>query len=61
MYVDQIVLEYCDMGAHHGPCSRAWSYTQKEGLTRMMAIVIVLRSTCEQPVPKNALILEEDG
>ena len=36
-------------------------YTQKKELTRMMAIVIVLRSTCEQPVPKNALILEEDG
>ena len=34
---------------------------QKKGLTRMMAIGIVLRSTCGHPVPKNALILEEDG
>ena len=33
----------------------------KKGLTRMMAISIVLRSTCGHLVPKNALILEEDG
>ena len=54
MYVDQIMLEYRYMSAHHGPCSQAWSYTQKEGLTRMMAIGIVLRSTHGQPVPKDA-------
>ena len=45
----------------HPKMRRGWRYTQKKGLTRMMAIVIVLRSTREQLVPKNALILEEDG
>ena len=56
MYVDQIMLEYRDMGAHRGhpKMSRGWSYTQKEGPSRMMAIGIVLRSTHGQPVPKDA-------
>mgnify|MGYP005691319529 FL=1 len=45
----------------HPKMRRGRRYTQKKELTRMMAIGIVLRSTCEQPVPKNALILEEDG
>ena len=38
----------------HPKMSRAWSYTQKEGLSRMMAIGIVLKSTHGQPVPEKA-------
>jgi hypothetical protein len=45
----------------HPKMRRGWRYTQKKGMTRIMAIIIVLRSTCEQQVPKNALILKEDG
>ena len=44
----------CPPGPLHPKMSRGWSYTQKEGPSRMMAIGIVLRSTHGQPVPKNA-------
>ena len=44
----------CPSGPLHPKMSRGWSYTQKEGQSRMMAIGIVLRSTHGQPVPKDA-------
>ena len=43
-----------DMGVHRAKMSQRGSYTQKERLTRMMAIGIVLRSTRGQPVLKKA-------